>query len=261
MDIGDDRFEVRLAQNAAEVDAALRLRYAVFVEEKQAQAGAADHSHKRESDAFDAFVDHLILVDHARDGTCPADKVIGTYRLLPGSRAATGPGFYSAAEFDLSRLEAADRPLLELGRSCILEHYRGGSALLHLWNGLAAYVLERRIELLFGVASFAGQSPLAHIQALSYLHHHHLAPEDLRVPARASNGFTPLLPAQIDRSRAVRGIPALIKSYLRLGGMIGDGVYVDHDFNTVDICVVMDTARLTARARAQFIARTAGKAA
>ena len=38
-----------------------------------------------------------------------------------------------------------------------------------------------------------------------------------------------------------------IKAYLRLGGFVGEGAYVDRAFNTVDVCVVMDTGRMTAR--------------
>ena len=37
-------------------------------------------------------------------------------------------------------------------------------------------------------------------------------------------------------------VPSLIKAYLRLGGFVGDGAYVDHAFNTTDVCLVMDTA-------------------
>ena len=44
-------------------------------------------------------------------------------------------------------------------------------------------------------------------------------------------------------------VPALIKAYLRLGGVIGDGAYVDHAFNTTDICLVLDTAAMNARQR------------
>jgi putative hemolysin len=42
-------------------------------------------------------------------------------------------------------------------------------------------------------------------------------------------------------------IPALIKAYLRLGGTVGDGAFVDHNFNTTDVCVMMDTARMNTR--------------
>lgn len=42
-------------------------------------------------------------------------------------------------------------------------------------------------------------------------------------------------------------MPSLIKAYLRLGGCVGEGAYIDHDFNTVDVCLIMDTAQLNDR--------------
>ena len=58
-----------------------------------------------------------------------------------------------------------------------------------------------------------------------------------------------LLPEDaIDRRLAMRDVPALIKGYLRLGGVVGEGAFVDHAFNTTDICLVMDTARLNEKA-------------
>ena len=56
--------------------------------------------------------------------------------------------------------------------------------MFHLWNGLADYVAEHRIEVLFGVASFHGIDAIALAQPLAYLHHHYLAPAPLRVRAR-----------------------------------------------------------------------------
>jgi putative hemolysin len=50
----------------------------------------------------------------------------------------------------------------------------------------------------------------------------------------------------------MKSVPALIKAYLRLGGSVGDGAYIDHDFRTTDVCLIMDTARLSDRTRAIY---------
>lgn len=143
---------------------------------------------------------------------------------------------------------------MELGRSCLAEGYRGGAAMYHLWNGLARYVAEHDIEILFGVASFHGTDPAKLAQPLSLLHHRHLAPEALRVRTVAEH-YQPLdlVPAdQIDRRAAMLQVPALIKAYLRLGGFVGDGAFIDETFNTTDVCLVMDTGRLNARQKAIY---------
>ena len=42
-------------------------------------------------------------------------------------------------------------------------------------------------------------------------------------------------------------IPPLIKAYLRVGAQVGDGAVIDHQFNTVDVLVVMPVAGISAR--------------
>ena len=55
-----------------------------------------------------------------------------------------------------------------------------------------------------------------------------------------------ILPAgDIDRRKAVAALPPLIKGYLRLGGFVGDGAVIDHDFNTTDIGIVVKTDLVT----------------
>jgi len=237
-----ERFSVRLAQTERDLRAAQRLRYEVFVAELGGDGPLVDHDARLERDRFDPFFDHLILTDAACGGA-----VVGVYRILCDDQARRAGQFYSEDEYDLTALRQSGRRLMELGRSCLAPAYRGGSAMYHLWNGLAAYVIENEIEVLFGVASFHGTDIGALAQPLSLLHHRYLAPEGLRVRARGGHYQSMnLIPEErIDRRAATRQVPALIKAYLRLGGFVGDGAFVDDAFNTTDICLVMDTARLS----------------
>ncbi|WP_147105032.1 GNAT family N-acetyltransferase [Tateyamaria sp. syn59] len=236
-------FRVSLVDTAAELQAAQRLRYDVFVRELGGGGPLVDHAAGLERDRFDPFFDHLILHDDA------AGQVVAVYRMLRATQAEAAGQFYSEDEYDLTPLRATGRRLLELGRSCVHPAYRGGPAMYHLWNGLAAYVAEHRIDIMFGVASFHGTDVQRLAQPLSLLHHRHLAPQELRVQARAPHAVSmDLLPEnEIDRRAAMVEVPALIKAYLRLGGMVGEGAYVDHGFNTTDVCLVMDTAAMSER--------------
>lgn len=247
-------FSVRLARDAADIEAAQRLRYRVFVEELGSDGEMVDHEARLERDRFDAHFDHLLLFDAARDAPDPRDRVVGVYRLLPSDRLDRVGQYYSEDEYDLTVLRQSGRRLLELGRSCLLPDYRGGTAMWHLWNGLAGYVAENGIEVLFGVASFHGTDVAALSGPLSLLHHRHLAPEDLRVRAQPDHfqRMDLVAPDALDRRAAMLAVPALIKAYLRLGGFVGEGAYVDHAFNTVDVCLVLDTARMNATQRAIY---------
>lgn len=246
MGLDTTSYEVRLARGESDLRAAQRLRYRVFVEELGGDGPMVNHVERLEADRFDPFVDHLLLCDPGRP---EGEHVVGVYRLLRGEVAEELGQFYSDDEYDLGPLRASGQRLLELGRSCLDREHRGGTALFDLWQGLAAYVAAHRIDILFGVASFHGTDPVALAQPLSFLHDRHLAPEALRVRARGPDacGMDLLPPHAIDRKAAVLQIPQLIKSYLRLGGFVGEGAWVDHDFNTVDVCLILDTAQLNAR--------------
>ena len=115
----------------------------------------------------------------------------------------------------------------------------------HLWSGLAAYVAAHDIEILFGVASFHGTDVDALAAPLSLLHHRHLAPPELRVRAQPSafQRMDLIADDALDR----RQVPSLIKAYLRLGGFVGEGAFIDHAFNTTDVCLILDTALMNQR--------------
>lgn len=238
-------FTVKIAETEDELRAAQALRYDVFVRELGGGGALVDHDQGLERDRFDPFFDHMIVSD-GRTG-----KVVGVYRLLRDDQARAAGQFYSEDEYDLSVLKSSGRKLLELGRSCLHPDYRGGMAMFHLWSGLADYVERHGIEILFGTASFHGTDVAALAQPLSMLHYNHLAPPELRVRAQPAH-FQPmdLVPEdQLDRRRAMLGVPALIKAYLRLGGFVGEGAFVDREFNTTDVCLVLDTARMNERQR------------
>lgn len=247
----------RLARTEADLRAAQRLRYEVFIAEMGGDGDTVDHAARLEADRFDAQSDHLLLIDPAKD-PAGANHVVGAYRLMTCARAAGAEGFYSASEFDIGALLRSGRRLLELGRSCVHRDYRGGTAMLHLLSAAADYARAHRAELLFGVASFPGTDLNALALPLSWLHHHHLAPAALRARALSAT-YQPMALTDItaaDRSRAQAAIPALIRAYLGMGAQVGDGAFVDDRLRTTDVFVVLDTALMPERRRA-FYARAA----
>jgi putative hemolysin len=175
------------------------------------------------------------------------DSVVGTYRLVRQAAAARLGRFYSAGEYDIAMLEKFPGELLELGRSCTAQAYRSRAVMQLLWRGIAAYVFHYGIDLMFGCASLPGTDPDVLAPELTYLYTHHLAPEAIRPRALASRYVamqrchtTLLQPRQIQMT-----LPPLIKGYLRLGGFVGDGAVIDHQFNTTDIAVIVQTDLVT----------------
>ena len=252
--LADRRLSIRLAADEADLIAVQRLRARVFLSEPGACA-AAIPSDLLGADIYDPLCDHLLVIDADRPAT---DRVVGTYRLLRESVARRTLGFYSESEFDLAAIcHGPGRPggeLLELGRSCVLPPYRTSATISLLWRGIADYVARHDIALMFGCASFPGTDPDAHAEALSYLCHHHLADPATRPSVLGGKGVSleRLAPGSYDERRAMLKLPPLVKGYLRAGARFGDGAYIDHDFGTVDVCVVLPVDRIANRYAARF---------
>ncbi|MDX2028463.1 MAG: GNAT family N-acyltransferase [Alphaproteobacteria bacterium] len=261
-DFSNDRLrlgglEVRLATSQEEVDAAQALRYQVFYEEMGATPTPEMKARLRDFDKYDEHCDHLLVLDHMRKGKSP---VIGTYRLIRRATAAKCGGFYSAGEYDITPLLQYPGEILELGRSCIDAEYRTGAVMQILWRGLTAYVFHHDIRLMFGCASLPGTDPQALAVPLSYLHYHHLAPPGLRpralpgqyvdmkiLPREAFDPNDAFDTMKMDPRNGGNSLPPLLKGYIRVGGFVGEGAVIDHQFNTTDVCIIVKTDLITSR--------------
>lgn len=242
--IGDEqKLHVRLARNKREVTQAQELRYNVFYEEFHAKPSLEMATQKRDFDPYDDVADHLIVIDPERE---EESQIVGTYRMMMQEKTDT---FYSSQEFDISSLTDTKAKLLEMGRSCVLEPYRNRQVLQLLWQGIAHYVFDNDIGLLFGCASLHGTNPNDLRDELSYLYHYHLAPPALR-PKALDHLYTDMniVPSKdLNLKETFQKLPPLIKGYLRAGSMIGKGAYIDTQFNTTDVCVVLPTAFISDR--------------
>ncbi|MGN7439105.1 MAG: GNAT family N-acetyltransferase [Alcanivorax sp.] len=251
-DIEQEEAYVRLAQTPEEIAEAQRLRYTVFYDEYGAQPSDEMRKDKRDFDEYDNVTDHLIVL--AKDPATKQEMIVGTYRLLRQDIAEKHGNFYSSDEYDLSKLLQSDNYLLELGRSCVLADYRTKPILNKLWQGIADYITQHNIDLLFGCASFQGVSVDSIAQQLSYLHHFHSTPEDIS-PVAVDDRFVDmnLHPKDaLNEKRLFASLPPLIKGYLRLGATIGKGAVIDHQFNTIDVCIVVQTSLMTDRYRKYY---------
>jgi len=254
--IGD--LEVRLAHTSADIKRAQRLRYEVFYNEMSARASFAMQMRGRDEDPYDAVCDHLLVIDTSipyaggRDwGRHQSPRVVGTYRVLRQDMARRKLGFYTQGEYNIAPLVAAKPSyrFMELGRSCVLKPYRTKRTVELLWHGLWTYVREHKVDVMIGCASFEGTNPDAHAAALSFLHHHARAPEEWRVHAH-DNLSVPMdrLPKeQIDIKAALKAMPPLIKGYLRLGAVVGDGAVIDKQFGTTDVLIILPVERIDPR--------------
>jgi len=249
--------EVRLAETDVEVEQAQRLRYHVFYEEMAAVPSPQMREARRDFDKYDEVCDHLLVIDRGAVDEVGSPLVVGTYRLTRDVDAVRAGGFYTAGEFDMSRMLKAfeGQRLLELGRSCVLKSYRNRTTTMQLlWKGLMTYVARFDIDLMFGCASIPGTDPDDYALALSYLHYYVPMPDGMEVRARPEL-YVPmnrLAKDAIDPKEAMRGLPPLLKGYVRAGCKIGNGAVIDRQFSTIDVFIYFPLSGLDARYRSRF---------
>lgn len=249
VEVSDNRYVVRFVRNAAELDAALKLRFEVFNLECE-EGLESSFLTGRDRDEFDETCHHLIALDRSNN------NVIGTYRLRTIEMAHGNAGkFYSSAEFDLSRLPPNIlTQAVELGRACIAQSHRNRKVLFLLWRALAGYVTVQRKRFLFGCCSLTsqdaseGHAMLERLADGGYLHHALWIPVQPDYVCEADKAEYPALsPVKI---------PKLFSAYLDIGAKVCSPPAIDRRFKTIDFLVLLDVLALTPRTRLIFFGDT-----
>lgn len=225
-------------------------------------------------DLFDAYYLHLFVWDARQHA------IVGAYRmgLTDEILARYGKrGLYTHSLFKYgSPLLRRLRPAIELGRSFVRPEYqRSYSPLLLLWRGIGRFVARSpRYALLIGPVSISNDyAPLSRRLMVDFLSLHngeaelsrHVKP---RRPLKTSG--MPALPGAAllsdieDVSRAVaqierdaKGVPILLKQYLKLGGRLL-GFSVDRHFgDALDGLIAVDLRTTERRLLVQYMGEDA----
>ena len=202
-----------------------------------------DENTKIDSDEFDSLCDHLVVID-----TSVANNfVVGSYRLLLKPKHKKKISFYSESEFDLKKLFKIKRlSLLEAGRSCVHENYRDGRIIKLLWRGLASYINSKKVDIIFGCASFPSSNPELFVNQLSYLSENHKPPKKFKTNPlnHVQAKFNKVDRRYYDNQSVFRSLPPLIKAYIRAGAWIGEGAVCDYSFNTTDVLIILKSENI-----------------
>ena len=246
---------IKLVENKSELKKAQALRYSVFYKEKKAKPSISKKILALDYDKVDKFADHLIVID--KGSTAPKNKIVGTYRLIRGNVSNNFGGFYTSSEFNLSNILNAykNSQILELGRSCVHKDYRNGTVINLLWKAIAEYVKLYDIKIILGCVSFSGIDIMKFSNELLYLRDNFSLPDDLSVESLDGNvyPFYKKTITNINDLKTFAQLPPLIKGYLRVGGKVSDSFYVDYNFNTIDLCVVVKTDNIDKKYKKKFL--------
>jgi putative hemolysin len=230
-------------------------------------------------DRFDAHYLHLVLWNDKER------EVAGAYRLAPSLEVLPQfgvRGFYTSTLFAWKR-KFLDRlgPSVELGRSFVrLEYQKSFSALLLLWKGLSQFLVHNpQYRVLFGPVSISNDYHPESRQLMVRFLNAYCRDAHLARLVRARNPFR-LKPQRdvddivegtaqwdIDALSAViadfetdqKGVPVLLRQYLKLGGRLV-AFNVDSAFaDTLDGLIVVDITRTDRRTLGRYMGVQAAK--
>ena len=232
-------------------------------------------------DRFDDHYLHLVIWNKAKQ------EVVGAYRMGKADeimRTRGVRGLYTSTLFRY-RPELIERmgPALELGRSFIrAEYQRSYAPLLLLWKGIGRYIVGNpRYKTLFGPVSISKDyRDLSRRIMVSYLKAHCLR-SDLAGSVRPRTGLRdrPLKGLNTDAAMTVmgqdidelssliaeiepdgKGVPVLLRQYLKLNGGIM-GFNVDKEFNNVlDALIIVDLARTDPKVLQRYMGKDGAEA-
>ncbi len=191
---------------------------------------------RADEDTFDDACVHSVVRDVTADTTLIAFRL----RLLPVADDLHRA--YSAGFYDLTPLARDPGPWLEVGRFCQSPAGTNTNALMLAWAAIGLYVDRHGVAMLFGSSSFDGAEPSRHAGSLSRLRAYHLGDARL-IPGRVSKhavGF----PVQCN---ALAPLPPLMRSYLSMGGWVGDHAVQDFDLDTLHVFTGLHVSDIPAR--------------
>jgi putative hemolysin len=223
----------------------------------------------KDIDSFDAEYQHLFLWNAQKQ------EIVGAYRLTGTDIAQTRPGsrgLYTATLFNYGEQFLAQiSPALELGRSFIrTEYQRTFAPLLLLWRGIGRYLAGHpQYKILFGPVSISSsyqpasrELMVAWLQRRAFLEKwKHLVSG--KGPFRSKFGLPEQWLPEIDDLSTVvediepnqRGVPVLLRQYLKLGGKLL-AFNVDPEFSyALDGLIVVDLTHTNKKLLERYLGR------
>jgi len=220
------RYGVRFAQTADDIAACQALRHQCFL--------GADGI---EADRFDDGSLHLMIANEA--------GLVCTARIILLRSFDDISHSYAAQSYDFKGL-FGDAPILEFGRFCIRPGADDPDVLRLAWGALAQLVDAHNAAYIIGCASFAGVDASAYTAGFGLLARRYLGA--VAVPTIADDAFD-LVDAGLPAGGAQ--IPPLLRSYLAMGGWVGQRAVVDPVMQTIHVFTALEIAKIpAARARA-----------
>lgn len=197
-----------------------------------------------DKDVYDDYCDHAVVIDSE------TDEVVGTYRFILKEHVDKIDGkFLSETEFNLDSIK--DKRIMELGRAVVKTEYRQGGVITILWRLALSYFLEKKCDYMIGTASFHGINGEIYDEIFSFIQRNYLFEKS----CFAVNNVYEIKDIEVSVSsrEMLHKMPPLMKGYLQIGGYVAKNAYIDYDFNSTDLLIILDYNKINERYLRKFL--------
>ena len=225
------KFDLEQAFQPVHLEEAQAFRYKAF--------GMANET-GLECDEYDKKFKHILIRDRQNR------RVVGYFRYIFYKSGALVQNGYSAAYYDLKKIESFDRPLLEVGRVCTDPSRKDPDILRLVWAYLANCIKLKKIAFIFGCSSFEGTDQNKYTDSFAVLQLRHLGPKNLlpSIKSPAVFKFAKVLKADPNFKIAILKMPSLLRAYLLMGGWVSDHAVIDKKLNTLHVFTGLEVSKI-----------------
>ena len=190
-----------------------------------------------DDDGFDDYTDSILVIDRE------SGRIAGTYRVAT-LKTMKGKEFKCEEEFDITNVKNDPDGMVETGRAVVNPDFRDGAVINLLWKGLMDYTLQNNCRYIIGTASLHGTKPEIFDKCTTYIRRNAMNTKMNVFAKKNAFEFADTECGTLQTS----DIPNLLKTYLFLGATISVNGYIDYEFNSSDVMIIIDVQNMNQRA-------------
>ncbi|MCI5938483.1 MAG: GNAT family N-acyltransferase [Bacilli bacterium] len=231
----ENKFIVKFAQTKEEKEQLYKVRYDEMIRYFH-ELNNVESSEEMDYTPYDDKAKSIIVIDQK------TNMIVGGYRIMLSSDLSENEKFLCEEEFDITTLKESNQLIVELSRAFVKKEYRNSNVLLLIWKYMFHYVLSIGARYIVGDVSFTSRNPEDNKYALSDIYYHYGIDDSLNIKSTQPNCSIKLLEKEeLDRNKAKEQQPALVKAYILFGAKFSKEYFIDNDFCSLDIFVLVDS--------------------
>ncbi len=228
------RFIVKFAETKEEFEQLYKVRYDEMIRYFHEMNNVIPQN-EIDYTPYDDKAKAIITIDPSNN------QIVGSYRIVLSTDLGPNEKFLCEEEFNIDSLKKDNVVIAELSRAFVKTEYRNSNILLLLWQYMFNYVIEVGARYIIGDVSFTSMKPEDNKYALSYIYYNYGINDELNIKSTQPNSSIKLLEKEdLDPIQVKSQMTALLKAYILFGAKFSKEYFIDNEFCSLDIFVLVD---------------------